>query len=439
MSLENTLSKEFEILESHMNGTSDSDIHQIRKTAMNRFNTLGFPTTKNEDWKYTNLAAILKNDFSQIILNTEEQDLNLDLSEYWIQNLEVNLLVFVNGKFVEKRSVIKDKGNGLVLGSLESAIKLAPQLISQHFAQYANSEEESFVNLNTAFAQDGAFIHVPDNKVLDHPVIILHITDGKTGTVFSQPRHLVIAGSSSKVKVVEIYQSQNRKGVSLCNSVTEISAADNAIVEHYKLQEEGTEATNISEVQVYQQRDSRVYCHSYALDGDLMRNKTNMVLDDENCEGHLYGLYVLEGQQHVDNRSLVDHAKPHCFSNELYKGVIGGQAKGVFNGRIMVREDAQKTNAFQSNKNILMSDDAHIFTKPQLEIFADDVKCTHGATTGQLDDDAIFYLRSRGLTKDQARVYLLHAFTDEVLEHCTIEPLKEHVRKKVNDRLDAMA
>jgi len=435
--LKDKLIKDFEIFEGGLNGEASSAVHQIRKQAIQNFNKLGFPTVKNEDWKYTNVSFLKKQAFQQILANGESSK-NYDLSQFEIDGLDASKIVFVNGHYNAELSNVEEEKDGLVIGSLHKAFTYSPQLIDAHFSKYADIENEPFVALNTSFSIDGLFVHVPNNYVVEKPIYVIHLVDKTLGDTLTSPRNLIIAGENSQCKIIQRFVDLKEENASFTNAVTEIVAADKAIVDHYIVQDEHKTANNITETVVKIGKEARVDCHNYSLEGGLMRNKTNIVMHDEHCEGHLYGLYVLNNEQHADNRSLADHESPNCMSNELYKGILGDKAKGVFNGRIMVRRDAQKTNAYQTNRNILVSDDAQINSKPQLEIFADDVRCSHGCTTGQLDEEAIFYLRSRGLKEKQARTYLLQAFAGEVLEKITIEPLKAYLSTRIFDKINSM-
>ncbi|MGZ5303232.1 MAG: Fe-S cluster assembly protein SufD, partial [Bacteroidia bacterium] len=286
---------------------------------------------------------------------------------------------------------------------------------------------------NTAYARQGVFIYVPRGKKMSLPVHVLYIS-GANEKPFVQLRNLIVAEESAEVTVVENYQSVG-DGESFLNVVTEISAAPNANVEHYKIQLENNQANHVNLTQIHQQKDSTVRNFTVALGGNILRNDLNYTLDDQNCEAYLNGLYVSADSQLIDNHSFVDHAKPNCYSNEFYKGIMMHKSTAVFNGKIMVRPDAQKTNAYQSNKNILLSPEAKINAKPQLEIFADDVKCSHGATTGQLDEEALFYMRSRGIGEEDARAILTFAFAEDVLFDIKIEPLRAFLEAKVEEKL----
>lgn len=435
--LKEKLVNDFAQYEASLNGAAQSDLHQIRKTAINSFDALGFPTIKQEDWKYTNLSAISKTSFDQP-LSSFKSETEIDLTKLLIPNLEASLLVFENGVYRKDLSSIKKQDKGIIVSNLKTAFESSAELIVQHYTKYADHKNEALVALNTGLAQDGLFVYVPKSGVVQHPVYVLHIANTKGNAVLSSPRNLIIGEANSQVKVIQHYVSLDNSGASFSNTVTEIVGNEKAIIENYIVQDENENATNITETQSRLSKESYIYCHNYSLEGGLIRNKTNMVVVDEHSEAHMYGAYVLNENQHADNRSLVDHNSANTYSQELYKGVLGGKSKGVFNGRIMVRRDAQKTNAYQTNRNILVSDNAQVFTKPQLEIFADDVRCSHGCTIGQLDEDAIFYLRSRGLSLQKAKTYLLKAFVGEVVLKVTIDSLKDFLIEKIDGKIQGM-
>ncbi len=435
--LKEQLVNDFNNYEAGLNGDAKSELHRIRKNAIDSFAQKGFPTTQLEDWKYTNLNSLAKKSF-QSNFTTNKQPTSIDISKFLIPDLKANMLVFENGWYREDLSTIIDEAEGLVIGNLSKAFKYAPQLISDHFTKYADHTNEAMVALNTGLAQDGLFVHIPDKHVLAHPVYVLQIANTEKGATIASPRSLIIGGENSQAKVLQHFVSLNETAESFSNSVIEIYAGTSSRIDHFIVQDEAATATNLTETQTYLSKQSHIHCHNYSLEGGLIRNKTNMVIADEHSEAHMYGAYVLNENQHADNRSLVDHSSANAFSQELYKGVLGGKSKGVFNGRIMVRRDAQKTNAYQTNRNILVSDDAQIFTKPQLEIFADDVRCSHGCTIGQLDEEAIFYLRSRGLSLKQAKTYLLKAFVGEVVLKVGIEPLKDYLIEKIDEKIKGM-
>ncbi|MBK8551143.1 MAG: Fe-S cluster assembly protein SufD [Ignavibacteria bacterium] len=428
------LLEDFREFESGLNGETKNYFHKIRQDAIGTFNELGFPVKKLEEWKYTNINPILKHDFKTTQHFADSKLSADDIKDFLFQENGVNLLVFVNGQFDEKLSKIITKNDGVFIGSLLKGRVILGEVVEQHFSKYANYKNQSLTALNTAFAKDGAFIYVKRNAAVDEPVHILNISDSRDESYLSQPRNLYIAEEGASVKIVEDYYSIGGKH-SFTNAVTEIYCGPNSNLERYKIQSEGEYAYNINTTQVMQEKDSLFSDTTISWGGAITRNNLCAVFNGTNTECHFYGLYLLNGKQHVDNHTLADHAMPNCYSNELYKGIIDDKATGVFNGKIMVREDAQKTNAYQSNGNILLSEDATIYSKPQLEIFADDVKCSHGATTGQLNNEEMFYLRARGIGKEEARILLLNAFAGDVIDSVKIDSLKKKLRNTLSKKL----
>ncbi|MDQ3019670.1 MAG: Fe-S cluster assembly protein SufD [Bacteroidota bacterium] len=428
------LLEDFRNLESSLNGEAKNYFHKIRQDAMSAFEELGFPVKKLEEWKYTNINPILKHDFkTSTDLNYSKLSKD-DIKDFLIDEHNVNLLVFVNGQFDENLSNIITMNEKVFIGSfLDGRIKFG-EVIEKHFSKYADYKNHSLTALNTAFAKDGAFIYVRKGVEVKEPVHILNISDAREESYLSQPRNLFITEEGASIKIIENYYSIGDMH-SFTNVVTEIYCDKNSNLERYKIQNDGDNAYHIATTQVMQEKDSRFSDTTISWGGAITRNNLNSFFNGPNTECHFYGLYLLTGKQHVDNHTLADHAMPHCYSNELYKGIIDDKATGVFNGKIMVRVDAQKTNAYQSNDNILLSDDATIYSKPQLEIFADDVKCSHGATTGQLNEEELFYLRARGIGKDEARILLLNAFAGDVIDSVKIKELREKLLKILAEKL----
>ena len=398
----------------------------LRQKAFDQFQVLGLPSTKHEEWKYTNLRNLTEQAFSPKKLDFDNTNLAQILPSW---ALESNLLVFVNGFF---REDLSQKIDNFEVLSLSKALTENPTA-QEHFAQYAIFENEALTALNTAFVNEGVFVHIAKKQAIEKPILLLHFIDSSS-EILAQARQLIVCESSSQATFVEWHISRG-SNESLVNVVSEIVVSQNAEISHYKIQEQGRNISQINRTQVYQQRDSRFTNLTLSLQGKLTRNNLNLVLDGENCEGNMVGLYVPSGESLIDNHTTVDHAKPHSQSNELYKGVILDKGTGIFNGKIFVRQHAQKTNAFQSNKNILLSPDATVNTKPQLEIWADDVKCSHGCTTGNLDEEPLFYLRSRGISEAKARNLLLFAFVDDVLEKISWQELRQHIENQIHDSI----
>lgn len=394
---------------------------QLRSEALASFQQLGFPTPKHEEWKYTNVQSLVKNGFEPVMeIPKSKAELQLDT----IERLKANRLVFVDGWFNEKYSEVIDDKNHLVITPI-SQLSEENEQINRYLGMLSN-RADAFAAWNTAYFRDGAFIHVPDNETLEHPVLLYHISTGATSGKVTAPRNLVIADKNSRSTIIVCYQNlSNEKSVT--NTVTEIFLMENAGMDYVKIQSRINRYSHIGNVFVNQQDNSRFHAWTITFGGDLIRNNLSVALNGKNCETQLDGLYVLSGNDHVDNHVTVDHAQPGCRSNQLYKGILSGSANGVFCGRILVRQNAQKTNAFQANKNILLSGQATVNSKPQLEIFADDVKCTHGATSGQLDEDAVFYMRARGISEQHARSILRQAFAWEVIEKINHPDLKEYL------------
>lgn len=423
----------FKEFENSLNGEAKSPVHELRKNAILKLNEIDFPTTKNEEWKYTNVLPILNYKFKpadNIPLKKEY------IKKFLIKDCDVHLAVLVNGKFREELSDIGTLPEGVIIEGLSESIKNRQDLVSQYLGKYARIEN-GFVALNTAFTLDGTFIYVPDNVVIEKQIHLLHLTGGSEENILAQPRNLFIAGNNSNVRLIESYNSISGL-VDFTNVVTEIIVGENSHFEIYKIQNEDKQNFHINKTQVEQKKGSIFTTYTASFGGALTRNDLNTVLDDENCTANLYGLYIVDGTQHVDNHTMIDHAKPHCQSNELYKGVLDGKSRGVFNGKVFVRKDAQKTNAYQSNKAMLLSNEALIDTKPQLEIFADDVKCSHGAAIGQLDDESVFYLRTRGISEEKARAVLIRAFANDVFELIDNEQLHNHLNELVFEKLSKL-
>jgi len=429
MSLQEVLQNDFQ---AYQQQAEDNSFSQLRKKAYAEFEKLGFPTTKHEEWKYTNLKPIAEQKFQSTC------EVNLSAIELFkaspLSHLEANVLVFVNGTFVEQASKIIEQEASIVITTVAQARIKHAEVFTKHFGKYANIEGMAMNALNTALLSDGAFIYVPASKSIQHPVIIYHITDSTSIHSLSQPRNLFVLEKNANAQVIESYVSTGDLK-SFTNVVNEVYADEQAQLELYKIQQQSGDAYHNNFTQVFQEGNTNINHVTLTLDGNWTRNNLHFYMNGENCNTLLYGLYVTDAKQFVDNHTRVDHAKPNCFSDEKYKGVLKDKSVAVFNGKIMVHLDAQKTNAYQRNQNILLSDEATVNTKPQLEIFADDVKCTHGATIGQLDEEPMFYLRSRGIPENVARKLLLNAFADDIAEKIKIPELvaimEEQIEKKI--------
>jgi Fe-S cluster assembly protein SufD len=401
----------------------DSWLHRIRKAAIKRFAELGFPTTRNEDWKFTSVDPIAKIPFRPV-LSYEPNGVTLEQIERAIFTLpDCTRLVFVNGHFSAELSGSNATQGGVIATSLADALGSHPDWVEPYLARYASFDNHAFTALNTAVIRDGAFISIPKGSVVDRPIHLVYAATSRGEGCVAHPRNLILAAPSSQVTVIETYVGLEEEAY-FTNAVTEIVVAEGAVIDHAKIQRESEEAFHVGTTRIHQARKSSVTSHFVSLGGSLVRNEVRVVLDAEGCEATLNGLYLARGQQHVDNHTVIDHAKPRCTSHELYKGILDDRAHGVFNGKIFVHQDAQKTDAKQTNQTLLLSQDAVINTKPQLEIYADDVKCTHGATVGQLQDEAIFYLRSRGIGKEAARGLLTFAFANDIVSRLKVSPLR---------------
>jgi Fe-S cluster assembly protein SufD len=404
----------------------------IKERAIGNFELLGFPTTKNEEWKYTNIASLLNMKFGagQIAVSVEK------VRSFIPADAQLIVLVFINGKFSTEHSKTDLLPKGMIAGNLADYI--SHDSVKKYLGEIAQNKNESFVALNTAMFLQGAFVYSPLDLICEIPIHLLFIKDASYEPVISYPRNLIVATNGSSLQISESCYSINSVNAAFTNAVTEICVEQNANVEYCKNQAESNNDFRIDYTAAVLHKDSNLNIHTVTTSGKVVRNNLNIVLGDRNASAHLNGLYITSGDMHVDNHSFVDHKSPDCYSNELYKGVLGGKSTGVFNGKIFVRRDAQKTNAYQSNKNILVSKEASMNAKPQLEIYADDVKCSHGATTGQLDEEALFYLRSRGIGMDIARALLTTAFAEDILERITITSTREKLEEILNERLKGM-
>ncbi len=415
---------------------NDGAIRPLREAAFARFAELGLPTTQDEEWKYTSLAPLAQVQFEPAAEGklhgpTLEQ---LDRLAGGPPGDGAVRLVFVDGHHRPELSSHAASSGGAFIGSLAAALAERPELVERELARHADYQRDALIALNTAFIEDGAFIHLPAGAVLQVPIHLLFVSTAPGKATVSQPRNLIVAGAGSQATVVETYAGLF-DNVYLTNAVTEVVLGEGARLEHTKLQEESARAFHIALIQVTHGRNSRFTSHSVALGAALARNEVRALFAAEGSECTLNGLYMATGKQHLDNRTLIDHQSPRCTSRELYKGVLDGHSRGVFSGRVLVRMDAQKTDARQTNRNLLLSEDALVNTKPQLEIFADDVKCAHGAAVGQLDEDALFYLRSRGLDREATRSLLTYAFASEMVNLIPVGPQRARVRELVISRL----
>lgn len=402
----------------------------LRERGFARFCEVGFPTTRNEDWRFTNVNAIAQTPF-QLARDARRSEATYSdtLDACRIPGAACQL-VFLNGRFASELSDLGNLPQGVRVGSLAHALAQDGQRVEAHLGRYLNIERDAFCALNTAFIEDGAYVHLPRGTVLEAPICLLFISLPGNNPEMTNPRNLIVAEAATEASIVEDYVSLG-SGVSLSNTITELVTGEDAVISHYMIEREDRQAFNVSTLRSQQARSSNVSSHSILLGGGLVRNNVHPVLAGEGGECLINGLFIGNGHQHMDNYMLVEHASPHCGSRQFYNGILDGHSHGVFHGRIIVHKDAQKTDAKQTNRNLLLSDNAQIDTKPQLEIYADDVKCTHGATIGQVEENALFYMRSRGIEESEARALLLLAFANECLDRMKCSAVRDYLRDLV--------
>ena len=408
-------------------------IAQMRKDAIAIFSKMGFPHTKLEKWRNTDLSSVLNHDF---VVPLELDTNGIDFDEVFrceVPGFDTHLVAQLNGFFIDRGKVVPQADKGVIVCSMGEAFVKHRDILEKHYGKYAAMADNSLTALNTAFARDGVFIYVPDNvevKDIVQMVNLIHAND----SVFLQPRNLVIVGRNSKLRLVQCDDSVDDH-VGFINSVTEVYLGENANLDHYKLQNKNDRSALINSIYFHLEASANLSTNAITLNGGVIRNEANVRLNGPGSHADVLGVYLMDRNQHVDNQVFIDHAVPDCTSNELFKGILDDQASAVFNGHILVRQDAQRTNAFQNNKNILISDKAVINTQPFLEIYADDVKCSHGATVGQLDSEALFYLRQRGIGMDNAMMLLMYAFAAEIVKKISIPQLQARIDDLVKKRL----
>lgn len=408
-------------------------LHMQRQHAFEQFCDAGFPTLKNEDWRFTNTAAIARVPFN--LPPDEQVRLSKDELQPFLMRSAACRLVFVNGKFAPELSEVDSLPSGVKVGSLAAEVEARPDSLAPHLGKYLN-RQDAFSYLNTALFEDGGYIHIARGVVLKAPIHLLFLSGSTAEPAMMHPRNLVIAEAETQADIVEEYASLG-SGVVFSNAVTEMVAEENAVLSYCLIERESQSAFHVSTLSLHQERNANVMAHSVLVGGALVRNNVHPFLAGEGGECIINGLFIGDERQHLDNYMFVEHASPHCSSKQFYNGILNGSAHGVFHGRILVHKDAQKTDAKQTNRNLLLSDDAQIDTKPQLEIYADDVKCTHGATIGQVDASIFFYLRSRGLDEHEARALLLYAFAGECMDRIKAEGVHNHVDQIVRQSLPA--
>jgi len=429
MDLKDKLLSSFLVFENQLD--SDDYFNNLRNDAIKIFEEKGFPSKKEEAWKYTSLNSILKEDYT--VFPKQENTLQFnDVKKYFIHDIDAYKIVFIDGKYSSYLSETTHDGMDICLMSAAMSKPKYRLVIENYFNKAAT--KDSLPSLNTAFSTEGAYIHIPKNKLVAKPIQIIHFSTGNESAVMLQPRNLIVVDENSHVQIIERHQSLTNNPV-LTNSVTEIFTNKRAIVDYYKIQNDNLSASLIDNTFISQKQESVASVHTFAFGGKLVRNNLNFYQHGERIDSTLKGVTIIGDKQHIDHNTLVHHIEPNCESHQDYKGIFGDGATGVFNGKIIVNKEAQKTNAFQANNNILISDKATINTKPQLEIFADDVKCSHGCTIGQLDESAMFYMRSRGIPEKEAKALLMYAFSNNVMSSVKIPEVKQRITKIIANKL----
>ena len=424
---------QFQWFERH--GHKPAWLFPLRKAGMARFAELGFPTLKDEDWRFTNISPLVKLPFKPILEASPDGLTKQAVLELTFGKLAAIRLVFVNGHYAADLSTLPPSIKGVKVKAMAAALSEDADLLEKHLGRYSQDPTNSFSALNHAFFQDGGFVHLGPGAKLEQPIHLLFVTTDTEPGAAIHPRNLILAERESRATVIESYASTG-DGAYFTNAATELVLEEGAVIEHCKFQNESPAAFHLAAIHAQLGRKSNLVAHSIATGARLSRNNIRTRLAAEGVECVLNGLYLTKDDQLADHHMIVEHAQPHCNSHEYYNGILDGRSRGVFHGRILVRQAAQKTDAKQTNKNLLLSDEATADTKPQLEIYADDVKCTHGATIGQLNDESIFYLRARGIGEERARRMLIHAFAAEIIERIRYAPVREELDRVVWDRLE---
>ena len=430
MDLKDKLVSSFFAVEDYLEDSSP--LHEIRNEAIKNFEQQGFPTKKQEAWKYTSLNSVLKHNYSLFPKQETAVEYHT-IKPYLIHDIDTFKIIFIDGKYSSHLSQTTHEGMDVCLMSAALSKPKYRIMIENYFNKAAN--KESLTSLNTAFATEGAFIHIPKNKLVQKPIQIVHFSTGSEATLMLQPRNLIVVDENSHVQIIERHQSLTDNPV-LTNSVTEIFTNKRAIVDYYKIQNDNLNASLIDNTFIKQKQESIASVHTFSFGGNVTRNNLNFYQHGERIDSTLKGITIIGDKQHVDHNTLVHHIEPNCESHQDYKGIFRDRSTGVFNGKVIVEKEAQKTNAYQANNNILADDKSMINTKPQLEIFADDVKCSHGCTIGQLDEEALFYLKSRGIPEKEARALLMFAFSNTVLESVKINEIKRRITKLIAKKLE---
>jgi Fe-S cluster assembly protein SufD len=429
--------REFESFAGTATAEGPEWLEPIRRAAMDRFAATGFPSARDEEWRFTPVTPIAQTSWRTVGVGGTEDIAREQLTPFVFGQADWCTLVFVNGEYAPGLSSAGSMPEGVLATSLADALRNGGDLLQRHLARYARIEENPFTALNTAFLRDGGLIHVPAGVELPRPINLVFVTTADAAGVVMHPRNLIVVERNARASVVESYVTLAPGARYWTNPVTEVWTGPNSWVEHTRIQRESEAAYHVATTEVEVSRDSHYRSFSMAMGASLARHNLNARLADQYSEALLYGLYVTHGEQLVDTHTVLYHDHPNCRSWEVYKGILEDRSHAVFNGKVFVKPEAQKTDAKQTNRNLVLSDHAKVDTKPQLEIFADDVKCTHGATVGRLDDAALFYARSRGVPQDAAERLLTYAFAAEVIEEVTLEPVREELDRLVLGRLDA--
>jgi len=414
-----------------LNGTNAS-ISKQREEAIDRFAELGIPTNELEAWKYTDISTIIDRPYTLPLAPERPSVDTSDIDPFRIDGLDAHRVVLVNGRVAPSLSDLGDLPSGVVVSGLAQAGEEHPDIVEQHYGKYADFEDEALTALNTAFVQDGAFVYVPSGTIVEKPIYFLHVT-ASDEPLFLQPRHLFVVEDGAIARIVEAQHSLT-DAQTFTNTVSEAFVGEKANLDHYLVQDEGASASQVH-TRAAQQKDDSVYSTvTTTYTGEVVRNNIDIEVDGSFCESNMYGLVIGQGEMHVDNQTFMGHVQPDCTSNELYKHVLNDASTAVFNGKVFVSRGSQRIDAYQQNDTIVLTKDAQIYTKPELEIYADDVVCSHGATTGQIDDEGVFYLRSRGLSERRAHILMLQAFTQEVVDEIQLDVLREYVSDRIRTR-----
>ena len=409
----------------------DSYVHDIRSEAIKQFESIGFPTKKLENWKYTSLKKLLNNDYSVLPQLNNVLEFK-DIRKYLIDDIDSYKIIFVDGKYCSHLSETTHEGMDICILSAALSQPKYELIIENYFNKITN--DDGITSLNTAFSNEGAFVHIPKNKFVEKPIQIIHFSTGNESSLMFQPRNIIVVDENSQVQIIERHQSLSENKV-FTNSVTEIYAEKKSIIDYYKIQNDNLQSSLIDNTYVNQERNSTFSMHTFSFGNELIRNNLNISQNGQFIETTIKGVTIIGEQQHVDHNTLINHNKPNCNSHQDYKGIYNNKSTGVFNGRVLVNKQAQKINAFQSNNNVLLSDKATINAKPQLEIYADDVKCSHGCTVGQLDKNALFYLKSRGIPQKEATALLMYGFANNILESVKIPEIKTRINHIIANKL----